>query len=71
MSTICTYDLERGGLSIRCRLCGRVSHHVGDVDNRYCGHCHLFHEDAQMVLEALQAGELPRRRPRPVREERP
>jgi len=31
-----------GGESIQCLLCGRVSHHPGDVAHRFCGACHTF-----------------------------
>lgn len=30
--------------AIWCRACGQVSYSQHDVNNRYCGHCHLFHE---------------------------
>ncbi len=30
--------------SIRCPRCGWISHHPQDVANRYCGHCHQFHD---------------------------
>ena len=32
-------------ISIRCLLCGLISYHPRDVSERYCGHCHIFHED--------------------------
>lgn len=33
-----------------CRLCGHASANPEDVKNRYCGHCHLFHDN--LALEA-------------------
>ncbi|WP_233854149.1 hypothetical protein [Paraburkholderia sp. HD33-4] len=30
---------------IRCRLCGRISWNPNDVEQRYCGACHVFHDD--------------------------
>lgn len=33
-----------GRQAIRCLLCGRISELPGDVTNRYCGRCHLFHD---------------------------
>lgn len=30
---------------IRCLICGLTSWNPNDVENRYCGHCHHFHED--------------------------
>jgi hypothetical protein len=42
------YVLERGRLvlGIRCHTCERVSFHPTDIEQRYCGACHVFHEDA-------------------------
>lgn len=39
------------GQSITCRACGLTSYHAQDVELRYCGHCHVFHED--LALWAL------------------
>lgn len=43
-----TYALSRSEQSgqdqIMCLHCGRVSHNSNDVANKYCGHCHIFHE---------------------------
>lgn len=30
---------------IVCPKCGMVSHNPNDVENRYCGNCHAFHDD--------------------------
>lgn len=52
------YDLvvhrETGRLviGIRCHTCGRVSYHPKDVDERYCGACHVFHEEHLLSHEA-------------------
>lgn len=35
-----------GRPSITCLRCMQTSHHPKDVEFRYCGHCHVFHEDA-------------------------
>jgi hypothetical protein len=32
-------------LGIRCHKCRRISYHPKDVQERYCGHCHVFHSD--------------------------
>ncbi len=40
-----TYRLLDNGQRIWCLVCGLVSHSPGDVHQRYCGHCHLFHQD--------------------------
>jgi hypothetical protein len=31
--------------SITCPRCGMTSHNANDVRERYCGNCHLFHDD--------------------------
>ena len=36
--------LTNGVASITCLVCGMTSHHPQDVAQRYCGHCHVFHE---------------------------
>lgn len=40
-----TYIIVRDGKAITCLLCGLTSYHPDDVKNRYCGHCHIFHDD--------------------------
>lgn len=39
----------RGETGIRCNTCGKTSWHPEDVQRRYCGYCHVWHE-----LEALR-----------------
>ncbi|MBF6299030.1 hypothetical protein IU459_15975 [Nocardia amamiensis] len=29
--------------SITCPACGSVSYHPADIEQRYCGRCHMFH----------------------------
>lgn len=31
-------------LGIRCHQCQRISFHPKDIQERYCGACHVFHE---------------------------
>jgi ribosomal protein L37E len=31
--------------SITCPRCGKVSYNPTDVEQRYCGACHAFHQD--------------------------
>jgi hypothetical protein len=31
--------------SIVCPRCGRRSYNVNDIRQRYCGHCHMHHDD--------------------------
>lgn len=40
------YDLVYEGSSkgIKCNTCGRTSWHPRDVQEKYCGYCHKFHE---------------------------
>lgn len=38
-----TYDLSPDGQSITCLVCGKVSFHLEDVAQLYCGNCHEFH----------------------------
>lgn len=30
---------------IVCPRCGKISYHPRDIAERYCGACHLFHDD--------------------------
>ncbi|MEP7304179.1 MAG: hypothetical protein ABJA98_01550 [Acidobacteriota bacterium] len=37
-----------GGVSysgIQCLVCGRTSYNGNDIEQRYCSHCHRFHDD--------------------------
>ena len=36
--------------SILCHRCGKESHNQNDVENHYCGHCHVFHDDCTVPL---------------------
>jgi hypothetical protein len=41
-----TYRIHQSErLAIQCLICGAVSYHIGDVIQRYCGRCHMFHEE--------------------------
>lgn len=31
--------------AIKCLICNRVSYHPKDIEAKYCGFCHRFHED--------------------------
>lgn len=44
-------DVSADGRSITCHQCGRTSHHPDDVVARYCGHCHIFHDDEARPCE--------------------
>jgi ribosomal protein L37E len=47
-----TYRLEISGelLAITCLRCGRTSYSRGDIDNRYCAHCKMFHDDQRLEM---------------------
>jgi hypothetical protein len=44
---------------IICPRCARKSHHPKDIEQRYCGFCHMFHE--QMDVVAGPEARMPRR----------
>lgn len=39
------FDADKWKQGIKCRRCRRVSYNAGDVQNRYCARCHVFHDD--------------------------
>jgi len=48
------YTLIDGPLpAIRCNGCGLTSYNQNDVEQRYCGRCHVFHEDTHAVHVGL------------------
>lgn len=56
--------------SITCLLCGRTSYHPDDVKHKYCGHCHIFHEDLEQETqhENQRTPEIPDRQRHPGRD---
>lgn len=32
-------------VGILCNKCGKISFHPKDIQERYCGNCHKFHEE--------------------------
>lgn len=44
-----SYTISADGKSITCLKCQRTSHNPNDVRFRYCGWCHVFHEDPDAV----------------------
>jgi hypothetical protein len=40
-----TFVISEDGKSITCKRCKRKSYNLNDVANRYCDHCHQFHDD--------------------------
>lgn len=45
-----TYRIDPAGPSITCLACGMTSHHPGDVENLYCGNCHVFHAGSRFDM---------------------
>jgi ribosomal protein L37E len=41
----CTIGEHKGQPFILCHHCHRRSYNVNDVEARYCGFCHQFHDD--------------------------
>jgi hypothetical protein len=54
-----SYAVSFDGKAIFCRMCGNASHNQNDIENRYCGHCHLFHDNRK--LEEFLAKQTPKR----------
>ena len=48
-----TYELDAAGKWIQCLRCGLRSHNPNDVAQRYCGKCHIFHEDQAAAEQAV------------------
>lgn len=57
-----TINWIQGCKYIRCHTCGRTSFNPGDIENRYCGHCHVFHDDPVPVLVTTEV--VPQKEPK-------
>jgi hypothetical protein len=45
-----TYEIVTatdGVKGIKCKACGRISWNPHDVREKYCNHCHRFHEEPE------------------------
>ncbi len=40
---------EQGQQYILCRTCDHRSYHPSDIIERYCGYCHIFHDDRDRI----------------------
>jgi protein-arginine kinase activator protein McsA len=40
-----TYTLSEDQKAITCKRCKLTSYNPHDVEHRFCGHCHTFHDD--------------------------
>lgn len=38
------FRISAEGDAITCMTCKKTSHNLGDVEQRYCGHCRKFHD---------------------------
>lgn len=47
-----TYETGPDGAWIRCLVCKLTSHNPHDVSERYCGKCHIFHDDPPVANPA-------------------
>lgn len=47
-----TYTISADGTSITCHKCWKTSVHPRDIEYKYCGHCHQFHEGFGWLQEA-------------------
>lgn len=50
-----TYEMMTGipdTPGIRCRVCGMVSCNPNDIENRYCGNCHAFHDQWKQMWKS-------------------
>jgi hypothetical protein len=52
------YHIAADGRSITCGQCGATSHNLTDVAQRYCGSCHIFHEDCSAEFKCRDCGRL-------------
>jgi hypothetical protein len=53
------FELRDGGRAIRCGFCGRVSWNANDVEQRYCGSCHVqldLNVPNQVLTELIALG---------------
>jgi hypothetical protein len=47
-----TFLISPDGKSITCHVCGMTSCNANDVLNKFCGRCHVFHEDSARAQQA-------------------
>jgi len=49
-----TYEIgtdENDNAYIKCLICERKSYHSKDIEHRYCGNCHRFHDPHVAVIQ--------------------
>lgn len=49
-----TYEFgNRDGFPyIECKLCGKKSYNLGDIKNKFCGKCKIYHDDVRTSTRA-------------------
>ena len=57
--TTFTIQWSEGKQSITCLLCHHTSYNSNDVAQRYCGYCHLFHEESAKEHPGKEAKSFP------------
>jgi hypothetical protein len=56
-----TYEISAdtyGNPWIRCLRCGLGSYNPNDIQHKYCGYCHIFHEDFAEAAAIVNTSEL-------------
>lgn len=46
-------DWGKGQQGIKCLTCGLISYNPNDIQFKYCGKCHVFHDDNQNFLNNI------------------
>lgn len=53
-----TYQYLEGGAAIQCLVCLEITYDKASVAERYCGHCHAFHDDMMAEKRAAREAEM-------------
>ena len=51
-------DEQGDAHAIKCLTCGMTSYNMNDVRKRYCGKCHVFHDDLRKYMKIPRFGGL-------------
>lgn len=46
-----SYSIAPGNRSITCHVCGLTSYLPKDVENKFCGKCHVFHDERWLATQ--------------------
>lgn len=47
------YEIVSGGIGIKCLVCSMTSFHPEDIEHKYCGNCHIFHDPYARIPKAV------------------